>query len=167
MASQMVSCRCGCGATFPLYDSKGRIRHFLPGHNSRVNHPMSGKQHSEASKQRMSNAHSGKQLSEKTKRAISKALSGNRSYRWNGGVCVANNRKLVLKKDHPYAHRKLGYVFNSRLVMEKRLGRFLRPEEVVHHINGNSLDDRPENLMLFANQSLHARHHSRLKAVEG
>jgi hypothetical protein len=33
-----------------------------------------------------------------------------------------------------------------RYVMEQKLGRQLEPGEYVHHINGNKLDDRPENL---------------------
>ena len=49
-----------------------------------------------------------------------------------------------------------------RLVMEQIIGRRLGPEEVVHHINGDRLDNRPENLMLFANQAEHIKHHMEL-----
>jgi hypothetical protein len=31
----IVSCACGCGATFPFYDSSRRPRHFVSGHNVR------------------------------------------------------------------------------------------------------------------------------------
>lgn len=36
-----VACSCGCGATFPKYDSSGRPRSYLPGHNGRCN-PVEG-----------------------------------------------------------------------------------------------------------------------------
>jgi hypothetical protein len=37
-----------------------------------------------------------------------------------------------------------------RVVMERLLGRALRPSEHVHHRNGDRLDNRPENLELWA-----------------
>lgn len=45
-----------------------------------------------------------------------------------------------------------------RYLMEQKLGRMLERDEVVHHINGNTLDNNIDNLMLMP-LSEHARMH--------
>jgi hypothetical protein len=42
--------------------------------------------------------------------------------------------------------------------MEAHLGRELQPDEVVHHINGDSTDDRLENLQVLSRSEHTAIH---------
>jgi len=54
---------------------------------------------------------------------------------------------------------KDGYVYRYRLVMMEKIGRPLSASESIHHINGDSSDDRPENLVL-TNRSEHRTMHA-------
>lgn len=71
---------------------------------------------------------------------------------WAGGRRASGPYVYVWCPDHPFA-TKNGCVLESRLVMELKLGRYLRPKEVVHH--KKSYDNYPDNLELFASNAEH------------
>ena len=66
---------------------------------------------------------------------------------WKGGEVKIGGYFYLYKPDHPFS-RKDKYVKKSRVVMEQYIGRYLKPGEIVHHINEIITDDRIENLKL-------------------
>lgn len=50
------------------------------------------------------------------------------------------------------------YVYEHRYLMEQKLGRLLRPGEVVHHLDGDRLNNNPENLEATTNSQHTAAH---------
>lgn len=69
----------------------------------------------------------------------------------NKPYSARTNNGYVMRKDrdNELAGSKNGYVLEHREVMSKKLGRPVRKDELVHHINGKRDDNRPENLELF------------------
>lgn len=68
-------------------------------------------------------------------------------------------------KNHLATKSKQKYVPEHVLVIEKYLGRYLTKGEIVHHKNGNTLDNRIENLEIMT-RSEHMKHHL-MKIING
>src|SRR4030042_684677 len=76
---------------------------------------------------------------------------------WKGGRIVDKGGYVLIKMNqHPFASCN-GYIREHRLVMEQKLGRYLLPSEVVHHINGTRNDNRIENLIMFQTNGKHLK----------
>ena len=95
----------------------------------------------------------GKKHSEETKEKISIAKS-------NGiGKKTINSKGYirVYFPDHPKADKR-GYILEHDLIMECAIGRWLKPDEVVHHKNEIKTDNRLKNLELMTKKE-HSKLH--------
>ena len=71
----------------------------------------------------------------------------------------------TMQQNHPRALSN-GAVYCHILAAEHKLGRALKPEEVVHHINEDKIDYSEDNLLIFVNQNAHASFHARGLSLE-
>lgn len=76
---------------------------------------------------------------------------------WNGGLVVDKSGYILARRPSHPNRTKAGYVRLHRLVMERHLGRFLETPEVVDHLDGDTSDNRIQNLVLYASNAEHLR----------
>lgn len=123
-------CLCGCGATI------APNRQYVTGHNLR--HLPRTERH----RQRIAEA---QRRAWKTKRQ-----------RKPVGTTWVDTSGYVRVKVHV---GKGPWMLQHVMVVEQTLGRPLRAGEIVHHINGDRTDNRPENLYVCPDAKHHAQVH--------
>ncbi len=73
-----------------------------------------------------------------------------------------NGYRRIYKPEHPSCMTSdnwKGYIYEHRYVVEIAMGRLLKDDEVVHHLDCNRSNNRIENLLVLSN-AMHSKLHS-------
>jgi len=85
--------------------------------------------------------------------------------RWKGGRRTdKDGYVLILAKEHPRADCR-GYLREHILIAERVLGRPLKDDECVHHLDTNPANNNPGNLVICPDQAYHMLLHQRTRAL--
>lgn len=119
-----------------------------------------GYKHTKETKEKISKIHKGKTIPKEMRERVSIALSREKSPFWKGGKLTRGlGYVYIYMPGHPNATAYKGkYIAEHRFVMANKIGRPLRNDEIVHHINGKKDDNRIENLELLTNKTHHSGH---------
>jgi len=132
---------------------------FVKGHKGYK--PWLGKKRKPLSKEhkrKTSMALMGKKKTKIHKQNISLSRKGSKNPSWKGGRRKdSSGYWLISKPEHPMANSN-GNIFEHRLVMEKELRRYLRKDEIIHHIDFNPENNNLNNLYLTTS-SKHSKLH--------
>jgi HNH endonuclease len=147
----MALCKCGCGRETALYKSngsggvvKGQPMKFIPGHQGYLTTWTPERKAAWAKRM------SGRRVPAEQRLKISDAQRA-RQPRTTG-------YPSVYAPNHPRAVNGR-WIHEHISVAENKIGRMLKPGEVVHHIDGNTLNNHPDNLQVLPSHSAHATLH--------
>jgi len=89
-------------------------------------------------------------------------FKGPQAFAWKGGRIKRHKYWYTYTPNHSRASKE-GYVREHIVICEKLLKRSLKKGETPHHLNHNSLDNKPENLYLFPTPNAHNKYHMDLR----
>ena len=80
--------------------------------------------------------------------------------RWKGGRCTTHHKGYIWIKnyEHPLSGSQ-GMIMEHRLIACDIWGIEAVRDGIIHHIDGDKKNNKPENLKLFSKQSEHLKHH--------
>src|SRR5688572_12598051 len=149
--NEYIDCACGCGEKISKYNRFGRERKYANFHYAKKIRKITETKIAENLIQ--CDCGCGELFNKYDDRGRKREFihghnsRGENNVNWNNGMYISNGYRFILLPNHPYSDSR-GYIFEHRYVMEQHLGRYLTPEEIVHHINEDKLDNRVENLFL-------------------
>lgn len=139
-------CKCGCGQKTKIAKQtntkrgwvRGEPYRFIQGHYAKLN-PTRGQDSPLYGKKGKDNPN------------------------WKGGRTILKRGNtsyvLIYTPDHPRCHTD-GRVYEHIVVVEEAWGYPLPNGSVVHHVDGNGLNNELSNLMVFSSQADHMRWHA-------
>ncbi len=77
-------------------------------------------------------------------------------------ICKKNGRDVIYYPEHPRSHSD-GTVYVHIIQAENMLKRFLKPNEIVHHIDFNKNNNDINNLWVFGDNKDHCNYHAAIK----
>jgi len=86
--------------------------------------------------------------------------SGNKNSHWKGGITYDRGRKLIYTPNHPKPNKFGTHCYEYVLIIEKKLGRYLEKNEIVHHIDGDVTNNNINNLQVMP-QKEHIKLHKK------
>lgn len=91
---------------------------------------------------------------------MSKAQMRDKNPNWRGGRTVTEHGYVLVRAGvgHPLADCR-GYAYEHRVVAQTKIGRPLQKSDIIHHLNGNRQDNRPENIIVTRSVGEHALQH--------
>ena len=73
-------------------------------------------------------------------------------------MALMGQYEYIIDATHPRANQD-NQVYLHIIIAEEKLGRYLLPDETVHHKDLNKLNNHPDNLIIFATKADHTRFH--------
>jgi len=150
-------CACGCGEVIRYPTKKGWSPGWAPPYFKMNHYQRVAPRNSGTFQKGDAPWNKGKRFPDMPRNS-GMFVKGNVSANYKGGIAMSDGYAMILDPSgatNPSGGRKR--IMRSRIVMEEKLGRKLKRNEIVYHIDLNKSNDDPENLELINRAELMKR----------